>query len=127
MDVFSAFPNGVESGRYEAVEVEYGTEIGTELGASFPLDVIVEEGNDINRRAGATASYEDCDILLYAKPDQLPVAIPQTITNGYVIHDTATNFYYEIKGADVGKNQGTGAVEHVELWLKQTEVNVDGE
>lgn len=125
MDVFSAFPNGIEFDRFVLFEAQYGAEIGTELGKSYTLDAIVEEGNDIVRQAGANASYEDCDILLYVRPEQLPTIISQKLTNSYVVKDTTTNFYYEIKGADIGKNQETGRVEHLELWLKQTEVVVN--
>lgn len=123
MDVFSAFPNAIISEQWELCEKVEDTEIGTTIQKRTPLDAIVDEGTSTTR---SDIPEMESDMLIYAQPAQLPTVVSARLTNGYLCHDKTNDFYYEIRDASLGKNQETGAIEHIELLLRQTEV-VDGE
>lgn len=120
MDVFSAFPNAVVSDQWELVEVERGTDIGDVVSNPVACDVIIDEGTYVDAHRSPDADGESSDILIYAKPEQMPTLVTAKLTNGYLWHDKLNDYYYEIREASQGKNQETGVVEHVEFLVKQT-------
>lgn len=122
MDVFDAFPNGIVSNQYELGEVQYATAEGTVYSSGKLCDVIVEEeaNAEFDRTPSANPIYTD--MLIYARPEQMPTLVAAQLTNGYMWHDVLNNFYYEIVSASLGKNQETGQIEHVEFKVRQTEV-----
>lgn len=126
MDVFEAFPNAIISGQWALVGVEKGTEVGTEITSSQLCDVIVDEGSYASPNRTPNADYEESNILLYARANDMPTLATPALHNGYMWHDTFNDYYYAIEEANLGKNQGAGIVEHVEFVLRQTEVASDG-
>lgn len=122
MDIFEAFPNGIVSNQYELGEVQYGTELGTEFSSATLCDVVVDEGTYATTGRAPEVPYNTSDILLYAKPQQMPTIVTAKLTNGHMWHDKINDLYYEIREASLGKNQETGVVEHVEFLLRPTEV-----
>lgn len=122
MNIFEAFPNAIVSNQFEIGEVEFGTEIGSVFSSSALCDVVVDEGTYTATGRAPEAPYMTSDILLYAKPEQMPTLVTAKLTNGYMWHDKVNDLYYEIREASLGKNQETGTVEHVEFLLRPTEV-----
>lgn len=124
VDVFSAFPRAIVSNVWQIAAYQAGTLIGAEFNATeaINLDVIVDEGDDTNINSGSNAQPIDADLLLYAKPEQLPTTNPRALVAGYLIHDSENDDYFAIVDASLGKNQDTGELEHVELLIKQTDV-----
>lgn len=125
MDVFEAFPNAIIIDQWELVEVDKGTEVGTEIVSSKPCDVIVDEGSYASPNRTPDANYEESNILLYARATDMPTLATAALHNGYMWHDTLNDYYYDIEEASLGKNQETGVVEHIEFLLRQTEVVSD--
>lgn len=122
MDVFEAFPNGIVSNQYELGEVQYATEVGTVFSNGVICDVIVEEETNVEFNRTPKANPEYTDMLIYARPEQMPTLVVAQLTNGYMWHDVLSDFYYEIVDVALGKNQETGQIEHVEFKVRQTEV-----
>lgn len=122
MNVFEAFPNGIVSDQYELGEVQYATAEGTIYSNGKLCDVIVEEEANVEFDRTPKANPEYTDMLIYARPDQMPTLVAAKLTNGYMWRDTLNNFYYEIIDAALGKNQETGEIEHIEFKVRQTEV-----
>lgn len=122
MDVFEAFPNGIVSNQFEIGSVKYATEVGTQFTSIQLCDVIVEEEANAEFDRSPSANSEYTDMLIYARPEQLPSLVPARLTNGYMWHDVLNDYYYEIIDASLGKNQETGQIEHVEFKVRQTEV-----
>lgn len=122
MDVFEAFPNDIISEQYELGEVNYAMEEGTEFTNGQLCDVIIEEENTAEHDRSTSANEEYTDMLIYARPEQMPTLVAAKLTNSYMWHNTVNDFYYEIITALLGKNQETGEVEHIEFKVRQTEV-----
>lgn len=122
MNVFEAFPNGIVSNQYELGQVQYATAEGTLYSNGKLCDVIVEEEANAEFDRTPSANPEYTDMLIYARPKQMPTLVAAQLTNGYMWHDVLNNFYYEIISASLGKNQETGQIEHVEFKVRQTEV-----
>lgn len=127
MNVFEAFPNAIISGQFELGEVQLGTEVGTVFSSPALCDVVIDEGTYTATGRTPEAPYMTSDILLYAKPEQMPTLVTAKLTNGYMWHDKVNDLYYEIREASLGKNQETGIVEHIEFLLRPTEVALNGE
>ena len=126
-DVFSAFAGAVVSGVYSIGSYQRGTLEGNQFVKVSDLDVIVDEG-DAGQIGGApNAETLDADLLLYAKPTQLPTTNPRALTAGYLIYDSTYDDYFAIIDASIGKNQHTGQIEHVELLLRQTDALIPSE
>lgn len=118
MTVFEAFPNGLEA--WGIAKVHYGTLTGNEqIGTPTTINVIVDEINTSEVRAGATATPLDSDTLLYAKPEELPTTNPAVLIAYYMAIDPQGRTY-RIMDAAKGKNQDTGKLEHIELTIRQT-------
>lgn len=122
MDVFSAFPNGVIRNTWELGEVQRATEIGTVVSNTVACDVIAEEGAEDRSGRTPDPDYQESNILLYARPEDMPTLNMAALAAGYYWHNTATGQYYAIREVSLGTNQETGANEHVEFLLKPTEV-----
>lgn len=122
MDVFEAFPNGIIRDVWELGKVKRATEIGTVFNAIKTCDVIIEEG--VYDRSGRTpnADYQDSNVLLYARPEDMPTLNTAALAAGYYWHNTVTDQYYAVREVSLGTNQETDTNEHVEFLLKPTEV-----
>lgn len=121
IDVFSAFPSAVVSGRYSIGLYQRGTLEGNQFVKESDLDVIVDEGDSGAIGSAPSAESIVADILLYVKPSQLPTLNTRALVAGYMVHDSEDDDYFAIINANVAKNQDTGAIEHIELLLRQTE------
>ncbi len=122
MDVFSAFPNGVVSGRFELGVFTSGGIRGKQFSGAIPCDVIIDEGAYATVDRSPDVEYQESETLIYARPEQMPTLHVAKLTNGYLWHDKETGLYYEIRQASLGKNQETGEVEHVEFLIRPTQV-----
>ena len=124
MDVFEAFPNAIVSGVYQIGSYQRGSVVGAVWDAdnAVNLDVIVEEGDKSSINTAPNAEPLDADLLLYARPEQLPTTNPRALAAGYLIYDSVNDDYFAIIDASIGKNQDNGTIEHIELLLQQTEV-----
>lgn len=127
MDVFSAFSQAIVSGIWELGRVKRATEIGDTYTPVKALDVIVEEASDGELRNSPDADGITSDTLIYAKPSQLPTLNSAALIGDHLLKNTENEQYYAIIGADIGKNQENGTIEHVELWVRATEALEDGE
>lgn len=124
MDVFEAFPEAIVTGAWQIAPVKRGTVVGAVWDAetAVALDVIVDDGVATSISDAPDAQPIDADLLIYAKPQELPTTNPRELVAGYMLCDTSVGDYYAIVNASIGKNQDTGALEHVEMLVKQTEV-----
>lgn len=122
MDVFSAFPSAVVSGRFFIGSYQRGTVEGNQFINEGALDVIIDEGDASDIGSAPNAETIIANLLLYVKPEQLPTTNPRALTSGYLIYDAEYNDYFAIIDASIGKNQERGKTEHIELLLRQTEV-----
>lgn len=121
MDVFEAFPNAIIRYRYYLGTYQRGTIEGDKFDIKSDLSVIVDEG-DAGRIGGApNAQSLEADLLMYVKPIELPTLNARELTAGYMIYDDKYGDVFAIINADIAKNQETGEIEHVELFLRQTE------
>lgn len=121
MDVFSAFPGAVVSGRFSIGSYQRGTLEGNQFSLISSLDVIIDEGDIGEIGRAPNAETLEANILLYVKPEQLPTTNPRALTAGYIIYDQEYDDYFAIINASVAKNQNVGQIEHIELLLRQTE------
>lgn len=122
MDVFSAFAGAVVTGVYSVGSYQQGTVEGDIYRKIADLDVIVDEGNNTTINYAPNSEPLTADLLLYVKPGQLPTTNTRALCAGYMIHDKDNDDYFAIIRADVGKNQDEGELEHIELYLRQTDV-----
>lgn len=123
MDIFDAFPNAIETGKWQLCELIQNTEIGKTVGKKTGLDVIEDEVTNAYPGETPDADWIRSDTLLYVKPSQLPTLKSASLTSGYLCYNTEEDTYYEIREVGIGKNQETGQVEHVELRIRATEAN----
>lgn len=121
--IFDAFPNAIISGIWEIGEFQHGTVVGNQFNKIADLDVVVDEGS--SSTINSIPEVLKSDLLIYAIPCQMPTLQTNRLVSNYMLHNKSENAYYEIVDAGIGKNQHTGAIEHIELKLIQTEV-VDG-
>ena len=124
MDVFEAFPNAIVSGVWQIAAYQRGTLVGTQFDVdnAVNLDVIVDEANASDIAAAPNAEPLDADLLIYAKPSQLPTTNTRALVSGYLLYDSEHGDYFAIIDAGAGKNQENGQLEHIELLVKQTEI-----
>lgn len=121
MDVFSAFPNAVVSGRFTIGSYQRGTVDGNQFVKEADLDVIIDEGDASDIGSAPNAETLTADLLLYVKPEQLPTTNTRALASGYLIYDSEYEDYFAIINASAGKNQDAGQTEHIELLLRQTD------
>jgi len=127
MDVFSAFPGAVVTGVYSVGSYQQGTVEGDIYKKIADIDVIVDEGNSTRVNYAPNEEPLIADLLLYVKPSQLPTTNSRALCAGYMVHDKVNDDYFAITKADIGKNQENGQIEHVELYLRQTDIVLDEE
>lgn len=121
MDVFEAFPEAIIRGQWQLGEVLRGTIRGKKFNNSVSIDVIVDEGTYATTDRSPSAEYESSDTLIYARVSNLPTLDTAKLAANYIWYNVKTNGYYDIRQANLGKNQDTGVVEHVEFLLRPTE------
>jgi len=118
--IFSAFPEAIITGVWQIGTCQHGTVVGNQFNGIEYLDVIVDEGN--SSQVNTTPEALRSDLLIYAYPCQMPTLATNALVSGYMLHNAVEDTYYEIVDAGIGKNQHTGAIEHIELKVVQTEV-----
>lgn len=122
MDVFSAFPSAVVTGRYFIGMFQRGTVEGNRFINQGELDVIIDEADAAGIGSAPNADTIIADTLLYVRPEQLPTTNTRALTASYMVYDAEYDDYFAIINAGFGKNQENGSLEHIELLLRQTEV-----
>lgn len=126
--VFSAFPNAIVAGRYSIGRWQRGTLVGNVYEKYGDLDVILDEGQSSSISNAPSAETLTADLLMYVRPEQLPIDNVRALAASCMVYDTKTGDYFDIIDASVGKNQETGVIEHIQLLLRQTEAeNVESE
>lgn len=129
ISIFKAFPNAIISGVWQIGTCQHGTVVGNQFTLLNNIDVIIDEG--YNSNISVTPESLGSSLLIYVKPCQMPKEINElyltsqivtALVANYMLHDTATDTYYLITDAGVGKNQHTGKIEHIELKVVATEV-----
>ena len=127
--IFDAFPNAIIHGVWQIGTCKHGTIVGNQFSSLATIDVIVDEG--YNSNIETTPETINSDLLIYVKPCQMPkevndlfmtsqVVIP--LVANYMLYNSATDTYFMIIDAGVGKNQHTGNIEHLELKVRPTEI-----
>lgn len=125
MDVFSAFPSAVINGVWEIGQMSRDTEVGKRFIDPIACGVIIDEEQTVALDTTPQAEYSVGNILIYAKPEQMPTLNTHELQASYLWHNTETDEYFEIRKAGVGKNQETGEIEHLEFIVTQTEIAED--
>lgn len=120
LSIFDAFPNAIVSDVWQIGMCQHGTVVGHQFTNMGYIDVVEDEGStsSINNTPEALNS----DLLIYARPSQMPTMNCSQLVSSYMLYDTMNDDYYLIVDAGIGKNQHTGEIEHIELKLVQTEV-----
>lgn len=118
--IFKAFPSAIIYNQWQIGSCQHGSIIGNVFVKIADLDVIIDEGS--NSTVNSTIEALKSDMLVYAKPEQLPTIRTNELVSGYMLYDSIEDKYYEIIDAGLGKNQEVGIIEHVELKVVQTEV-----
>lgn len=118
--IFNAFPNAIVSGVWSIGECQHGTLIGNQYTKVNDIDVVIDEGasSGVNVTPETLAS----DLLVYAMPEQMPTLRTNKLVSAYMLYNSEEDSYYMIVDAGIGKNQHTGAIEHIELRVVQTEI-----
>jgi hypothetical protein len=121
--IFDAFPNAIISGVWSIGTCRHGTLVGNQYAKVADIDVVIDEGSSSS--INTAPETLDSDLLVYVMPEQMPTLRTNKLVSDYMLYDSSEDDYYMIVDAGVGKNQHTGAIEHLELKLVQTET-VDG-
>lgn len=118
--IFNAFPNAIVSGVWSIGKCQHGTLIGNQYTKVNDIDVVIDEGasSSVNVTPETLAS----DLLIYAMPEQMPTLQTNKLVSAYMLYNSEEDSYYMIVDAGIGKNQHTGAIEHIELRVVQTEI-----
>lgn len=124
ISIFEAFSDAIIYGVWQIGTSSRGTIVGFQFTKIADLDVVIDEGASAN--ISTTPEALRSDLLIYAKPEQLPTIRANKLVSGYMLYDSENDDYYEIVDAGIGKNQHRGTIEHIELKVVQTEV-VNGE
>ena len=124
LSIFDVFPKAVISGVWQIGTCQHGTLVGNVFAKTGDIDAIIDEGN--NSSVNTDIETLKSDMLIYCKPSQLPTLDTNALVSGYMLYNSASDSYYTIVDAGIGKNQENGNVEHVELKVVMTEV-ADGE
>lgn len=121
MDVFEAFPEAIIGGEWQLGEVKRATVRGKKFSNPTTLEVIVDEGTYAVTDRSPSAEYESSDTLIYVRASDLPTLDTAKLAANYLWYNLKTNGYFDIREANLGKNQDTGVVEHVEFLIRPTE------
>lgn len=120
ISIFDAFPNAIISGVWSIGTCQHGTLIGNQYTPLNNIDVVIDEG--YNSSISSTPENLISDMLIYVRPCQMPTLHTNQLVSGYMLYNSNEDTYFEIVDAGIGKNQHTGAIEHLELKVVQTEV-----
>lgn len=120
LSIFEAFSDAIIRGVWQIGTSNRGSVVGFKFTKIADLDVVVDEGASAN--ISSTPEGLTSDLLVYAKPEQLPTIRANKLVSGYMLYDSENKDYYEIIDAGIGKNQHRGVIEHIELRVVQTEV-----
>lgn len=121
--VFEAFPNAVE--KWQIAEMHYSTITGNKVAGEWQdIDVIVDEGSSTDPNQSPNYANAYSDLLIYCKPSQLPTTKTAELIANYAIQDQ-DGYLFAIVDAGIGKNQENGITEHIELKLRQVEVDTE--
>lgn len=120
ISIFDVFSNAIISGVWQIGQCQRGSLVGNVFTKEADIDVVLDEGN--HSTVDTTPNELQADLLVYVKPEQMPVRGTNKLVSSYMLYDSENDDYYEIIDAGVGKNQHTGQVEHLELKVVQTEV-----
>lgn len=120
LSIFDVFSNAIISGVWQIGQCQRGSLVGNVFTKEADLDVVIDEGN--HSTVDTTPNELQADLLVYVKPEQMPVRGTNKLVASYMLYDSENDDYYEIIDAGVGKNQHTGQVEHLELKVVQTGV-----
>lgn len=118
--IFNAFPNAIVSGVWSIGECQHGTLIGNQYTKVNDIDVVIDEGTSSG--VNVTPETLASDLLIYAMPEQMPTLQTNKLVSAYMLYNSEEDSYYMIVDAGIGKNQHTGAIEHIELRVVQTEI-----
>lgn len=117
--VFDAFPQSSNQA-WTIAQVLRGTEVGKTVTNKSLFYPIVSDGMRGMLDTSPSAEGLDADILLYARPEEMPTLLPHKLVAGYIVIDPEGD-YYNIVDAGTGLNQHSGEIEHFELSLQMTE------
>lgn len=118
-DVFDVFPEAIVEGVWQIGPVKRSTVTGLTISEPVTVPVIVDSADEtVRATAGGSPGVGQVDILLYLRPEDCPTLDTAELVNGYAVHNLETDKDYLPLIASLGKNQNTGAVEHVELELE---------
>lgn len=119
MTVFEAFPNARVAG-WHFYQVKLGTAVGFSIvSAGEEISPIVSDADSVSN-GSANNTDLTADMLLYIMPNEMPTTNPKLLLANYYLK-SPDGYWYAIDSVGVGKNQHTGAIEHFELTVKQTE------
>lgn len=118
--VFDAFPNAIEN--WQIAEMSYSTIRGNVItGEWADIGVIVDEGSSSDPNQSPNYANAMSDLLIYCKPYELPSKKTEALIAAYAVQDP-DGVVYSIIDAGIGKNQETGVIEHIELKLRQMDM-----
>lgn len=125
MTVFEAFPNAVETDRWYWYQMSYSqARYGMiRYGNRTPLGpTITVDASD--QKNGENPANSEADILLYVLPKNGPAGntpdVAASWTSGSIdIVDAKNDVNYRVLKAEIGRNDQTNEVEHVELQLQK--------
>lgn len=121
--VFDAFPNAIEI--WQIAMMQYSTITGNETTGEWSyIDVIVDEGSSSEPNQSPSYANLYSDLLIYCRPSQLPTIETAELVADYAIKDPNGRIY-AIIDAGIGKNQENGVIEHIELKLKQVDIDLE--
>lgn len=129
LSIFDAFPEAIITGVWQLGTCQHGTIVGNEFQKVADIQVIIDDG--YNSTINNTPETVGSDLLIYVNPRQMPKQVNELfmtsqmvvqLVANYMLYNSADNAYYTITDAGVGKNQHTGALEHIELKVVRTEV-----
>lgn len=129
LSIFDAFPEAIITGVWQLGTCQHGTIVGNEFQKVADIQVIIDEG--YNSTINNTPETVGSDLLIYVNPRQMPKQVNELfmtsqmvvqLVANYMLYNSADDAYYTITDAGVGKNQHTGALEHIELKVVRTEV-----
>lgn len=113
--VFQAFPNAIEPA--ELVKMTYSTIEGNVAKTIATIDVIIDEESSTDFNQAPNAQPINSNTLVYVKPWQVPTLDAEELQASFGIQMHGRT--YSIEKACIGKNQETGIIEHLELFIKQ--------
>lgn len=121
MNVFEAFPEAMVP--WQWLTIKRGTEVGDIAKPLRSVNAIETEADKAVLYNTPKADSINADLLLYIRPEDLPAVTPAELMADYALQsDIFDN--YDIINVGVAKNQDTGEIEHYELALARSGMEV---